>query len=115
LWVQPFIINLAKTDGAGVLAYATNTSPAGLLSATNSQRTSGGLGTLSADSQLTSAAQAKANDMVTRDYWSHVTPDGKQPWTFITAAGYQYASAGENLAYGFLSSGDTIAGWMNSP
>lgn len=115
LWAQPYVANITDPNSNDVLAYATNTSPAGLLSATNTQRINGGVGALTANSKLASAAQAKANDMVARDYWSHVTPDGKQPWAFITAAGYQYVSAGENLAYGFLTSGDTITGWMNSP
>jgi uncharacterized protein YkwD len=98
-----------------VLAFATNVSPSGLLTETNSQRVSNGASNLSANALLAAAAQAKANDMVTRNYWSHVTPDGKQPWWFITNAGYSYTAAGENLAYGFLTSNDTVTGWMNSP
>lgn len=97
-----------------VLAFATNVSPAGLLTATNTQRANNGVASLSANSLLASAAQAKAQDMVARNYWAHVTPDGKQPWWFITNAGYSYISAGENLAYGFMTSGDTVTGWMNS-
>src|SRR5690606_1752560 len=38
-----------------------------------------------------------------------------EPWVFINNAGYNYLRAGENLAYGFATSGDTISGWMNSP
>jgi len=98
----------------GVLAYATNMSVSDLLSATNQQRESNGVGDLNLNGQLDNAAQAKANDMVARDYWSHNTPDGSPPWVFITNAGYNYQSAGENLAYGFTTSGDTITGWMNS-
>jgi uncharacterized protein YkwD len=97
------------------LAYATNTSVSGLLSYTNSQRSANGKSSLSINSQLNNAAQAKANDMVARDYWSHNTPDGKEPWVFFQNAGYKYAKAGENLAYGFLNSSSTITGWMNSP
>lgn len=99
----------------GVLAYATNTTRSGLLSATNSQRTNNGAAALSLNSKLNSAAQSKANDMVSRDYWSHATPDGKQPWIFFTAAGYDYLAAGENLAYGYPDSNSTVVGWMNSP
>jgi len=105
---------LAKPK-TGVLAYATDMSISGLLDGTNSQRASNGLGGLNLNSQLDNAAQAKANDMAARDYWSHNTPDGQTPWTFMSAAGYNYATAGENLAYGFNSSSDTITGWMNSP
>jgi hypothetical protein len=98
-----------------VLSYATNTSVSGLLQETNNQRVAGGLGSLALNGKLNQAAQAKANDMVTRDYWSHNTPDGNPPWVFITSAGYDYKTAGENLAYGFDSSSDTVAGWMASP
>jgi uncharacterized protein YkwD len=104
-----------QLPGRDVLAYATNTSSSGLLGATNTQRSNNGVAGLVINSKLASAAQSKANDMVTRDYWSHDTPDGKEPWTFIVAAGYDYKAAGENLAFGYLSSGDTVTGWMNSP
>ncbi len=113
LWAQPHLLFFGKSQD--VLAYATNISPAGLLSSTNSQRTANGVSALSANGLLNSAAQAKANDMVNRNYWSHQTPDGQQPWIFITGAGYQYLSAGENLAYGFMTSSATVTGWMNSP
>jgi len=66
------------------------------------------------NAQLTAAAQMKANDMAKRGYWSHVTPDGKQPWSFIESAGYQYEAAGENLAYGFGSSDQVMTAWMHS-
>ncbi len=97
------------------LAYATEMSRSGLLSGTNTQRANNGASALGINSQLNSAAQAKANDMVARDYWSHKTPDGQDPWIFIDAQGYSYQKAGENLAYGFANSQDTIIGWMNSP
>lgn len=113
LWTQPLFASV-RIGGPGVLAKATNTSVSGLLSATNAQRSANGVATLTLNSKLNSAAQAKAADMVNRGYWAHVTPDGKQPWWFIANAGYQYTSAGENLAYGFSSSDSTITGWMNS-
>jgi hypothetical protein len=87
----------------------------GLLDGTNSQRINNGISALALNGVLDNAAQAKANDMAARDYWSHNTPDGQTPWTFMTAAGYSYQLAGENLAYGFATSSDTITGWMNSP
>lgn len=97
-----------------VLAYATEMSSSGLLSATNAQRAANGKSNLSINAKLTSAAQTKANDMAARNYWSHNTPDGKAPWYFVEQAGYGYSKAGENLAYGFTTSGQTVNGWMNS-
>lgn len=98
-----------------VLSYATNVSTSGLLQETNEERIAGGLSGLGLNAKLNQAAQAKANDMAARDYWSHNTPEGDAPWVFISNAGYQYKSAGENLAYGFDSSTEAIIGWMNSP
>lgn len=100
---------------SGVLGYATDMSVQSLLDDTNSQRTSNSLGALGLNAQLDQAAQTKANDMVARDYWSHNTPDGQAPWTFIVNAGYDYQTAGENLAYGFDTAAATLTGWMNSP
>ena len=99
----------------GVLGYATNMTHGGLLAQTNTQRTQNNLGALALNATLSQAAQAKAEDMVARDYWSHNTPDGQEPWVFITGAGYQYQAAGENLAYGFTDSASAVTGWMNSP
>jgi hypothetical protein len=104
LWVNP-----------QVLGYATSMSPGGLFTSTNSERAKNSLGALALNSYLTQAAQAKADDMVARNYWSHTTPDGKEPWYFITQTGYLYDTAGENLAYGFDTSAATVTGWMNSP
>lgn len=106
--------NTNKIKDQAVLAYATEMSVAGLLSATNQQRSANGIASYVINSKLNSAAQAKANDMVSRDYWAHNTPDGQAPWVFITNAGYSYSKAGENLAYGYSSSSTTVDGWMGS-
>ncbi|HWT55801.1 MAG TPA: CAP domain-containing protein [Candidatus Microsaccharimonas sp.] len=108
--------NVSWLPGHGsVLGYATDMSIQELLDDTNQQRIGNGEAALGLNSLLDNAAQSKANDMAARDYWSHNTPDGQTPWTFITAAGYNYQLAGENLAYGFDTAADTLTGWMNSP
>jgi uncharacterized protein YkwD len=113
--VAGILLNATWQVGRGVLGYATSMSPTALLSETNIQRSNNGEPALSMNSQLAKAAQAKANDMVAKNYWSHVTPDGVQPWQFVANAGYSYTALGENLAYGFDTSAATVSGWMNSP
>jgi uncharacterized protein YkwD len=103
-----------QSHSSEVLAYATNVSVGDLLTATNQSRAANGLGPLNLNGKLNSGAQAKANDMIAKNYWSHTAPDGTQPWTFFTNAGYQYAKAGENLAYGFDTSAQIEDAWMNS-
>lgn len=98
-----------------VLDYATSMSVNQLLVATNTQRAAGGVKNLSLNDKLTAAAQAKANDMATRNYWSHYTPEGNAPWVFVTNQSYSYQKLGENLAAGFDDEQSTIDGWMASP
>lgn len=105
---------LIKHSGGRVLAYATSMSSGGLLSSTNNARSQNGVASLSINSKLTAAAQAKANDMASRNYWSHNTPEGNPPWIFVTAQGYSYQKLGENLAAGFNDEQATINGWMGS-
>ncbi len=98
-----------------VKSYAVNTTDVGLLESTNKARQEAGLPALAFDARLDEAAQAKANDMSARNYWSHNTPDGSEPWIFVDATGYQYRKAAENLAYGFEDSDSAVNGWLNSP
>ncbi|MEO6761028.1 MAG: CAP domain-containing protein [Candidatus Saccharimonadales bacterium] len=110
-----FLVNNIWSSNHSVLGYATDVSVQDLLNDTNQQRQANSESSLALNSQLSNAAQTKANDMSSRNYWSHNTPDGATPWTFVLAAGYNYQLAGENLAYGFATSADTLTGWMNSP
>jgi uncharacterized protein YkwD len=98
-----------------VLGVQSSYAPQTLLNDTNIQRQANHESGLTISDQLTNAAQAKAADMVQKDYWAHVSPSGKTPWDFMAAAGYNYVEAGENLAYGFSSAGQVMNGWMNSP
>jgi len=97
-----------------VLGASSDFSSTSLLRETNSRRSADQEPALSLDTELTAAAQAKAADMVASNYWSHTSPTGRTPWSFVTAAGYQYQTAGENLAYGFDGASSVVSGWMNS-
>jgi len=101
-------------DRTGVLAYATSISTSGLHSATNQARNQHGLSGYQLNSKLSSAAAAKAKDMFAKNYWAHNAPDGTTPWSFITKAGYSYATAGENLAKDFSASANVVNAWLSS-
>lgn len=98
-----------------VLGAESNLTQQSLLASTNEDRLEHEASALTLDSTLSKAAQAKANDMAARDYWSHETPENEDPWSFITESGYQYQAAGENLAYGFNSADAVLNAWMHSP
>ncbi len=104
-----------KHPGGRVLSYATSMTISGLLADTNADRSANGVANLNLNDKLDAAAQAKADDMATRDYWSHYTPDGNPPWIFVANQGYSYQKLGENLATGFSDEQSTLDGWMASP
>jgi hypothetical protein len=85
-----------------------------LIKETNSNRLADNLPTLGANPLLTGAAQAKADDMASKGYFAHTSPEGITPWYWVSRVGYQYSYAGENLAINFLDSKDVVDAWMNS-
>lgn len=104
-----------KTSFPQVLGISANISVQDLVNIANQRRSENGLGPLVLNQQLSQAAAGKARDMLTQNYWSHNSPDGKTPWIFIKDAGYNYISAGENLARGYTSAPDIVNAWMASP
>jgi uncharacterized protein YkwD len=87
----------------------------------NQERARVGLGALADQPQLDRAAAEHAADMLARDFFDHVTPDGLTPLDRVTADGYLSGArtyvVGENLA---LATGDAsparmVAAWMGSP
>jgi uncharacterized protein YkwD len=65
---------------------------------TNQERIAAGISPLARDSLLTSVARAHSLDMKQRDFFSHTNPDWISPFQRMTAAGYVYSAASENIA-----------------
>lgn len=103
---------IARQSGFNFLAAVVQSE---LITLTNSARQDSRLSTLKEDARLNAAAKAKAQDMAKVGYFSHVGPDGKQPWSWIAESGYNYQYAGENLAVRFVDSKDVVNAWMASP
>ncbi len=108
LLVNVFSHESAKNYLAAVL-------PLEVIELTNTERSHNNIPALTSNQTLATAAQAKAEDMARLGYFSHTGPDGKEPWAWIREAGYDYASAGENLAVRFNESASVVRAWMASP
>lgn len=89
--------------------------PAVLDDLTNQHRQLANLPNLQENTLLDRAAQLKAEDMASKGYFAHTSPEGKTPWYWFDQVGYQYDYAGENLAVNFNDSQDVSTAWMNSP
>lgn len=86
----------------------------GVVGAINTYRALHDLPALKLDADLNDAAQAKAGDLVAHQYWAHERP-GKTPWDFFDASGYDYRTAGENLAKCFSDNDILVKAWIASP
>ncbi len=89
--------------------------PAVLDDLTNQNRQSQNLAVLTVNPLLNKVAELKAQDMAEKEYFAHVSPEGKEPWYWFKQVGYKYEYAGENLAIDFTDSQDVTLAWMNSP
>lgn len=108
-----FLANILARESAH--NYLAAVLPLDIISLTNIERSQHTIAALKENSLLTQAARAKAEDMAQGGYFSHMGPDGKEPWAWIRESGYGYAAAGENLAVRFHESADVVRAWMSSP
>ena len=81
----------------------------------NNERLSRGHILLSCDPTLSNIAQAHAEDMYRRNYFSHVSPNGKTNNDRIKESGLPFTYVGENIAMGQNSGRAVVNTWMNSP
>jgi len=84
--------------------------------AVNGERNAEGLASLTMREDLRQVARAHSEDMVARDFFDHVNPDGDDPFDRMADAGITYATAGENIAWNNFSNPvpTAVAGWMAS-
>jgi len=109
LIVVLFLVYLPKT------IFFSDISRTVLIELTNKERQSLGVNSLEENALLNKAAQLKAQDIITYDYFSHQSPTGITPWYWFKKAGYNYQIAGENLGIGFLDSEEIYQAWNDSP
>lgn len=81
----------------------------------NDNRQENGLPALAVSPKLTEAAQLKARDMFTKQYFSHRDPRGRRADYLLKKIGYEFTIAGENLSREFYSPEGVTKNWMDSP
>jgi uncharacterized protein YkwD len=76
----------------------------------NRQRAQRRLPPLHTDQRLNRSAQGWTNTMVSRGAFSHGTDFAAR----ISAAGFNWSTAGENIATGYMTPAQVVSGWMAS-
>lgn len=94
-------------------AYLTRT---GTINFTNQERVKEGLPALKENTLLNKAAQAKVRDMFEKQYFEHISPEGRGPADLAGDVNYEFIAVGENLALGnYKDDAALVEAWMNSP
>lgn len=71
-------------------------------------------GPLTMQPNLSCAARMHSRDMEERGFFDHTNPDGDGPGERIAYSGYDGWGWGENIAWGYQSPAEVMAGWMSS-
>ncbi len=103
--------------GAGVavpIASSSRAEPRALLDRINRHRAAIGCRALVWDDRLAAIARRHSADMAGRGFFSHVNPDGRDPFDRLDAAGIRYRAAAENLAQGRRLGRETYDDWIES-
>ncbi|MDQ0988922.1 CAP domain-containing protein [Streptomyces sp. V3I7] len=107
----------ASTSAATATSTSANSSStiARIVELVNIERSKVGCQAVTLNSTLNKAAQAHSADMAAHQNMSHTGSDGSSPADRITRAGYAWSAYGENVAYGYSTPDQVMAGWMSSP
>jgi uncharacterized protein YkwD len=88
----------------------------GIIRYTNLERTRRGLKPLVLESKLTESSLKKVDDMLNRQYFEHISPQGVSVADIVREEGYAFEVVAENLALGnFGTDQKLVQAWMNSP
>jgi serralysin len=85
-----------------------------VLELTNIERSKLGFSPLTFNTQLLNAAANHSQNMALQDFFSHTGKDGSSLASRITATGYQFSAAAENIAAGSSTPEQVVSSWMNS-
>ncbi|AOM79510.1 CAP domain-containing protein [Pedobacter steynii] len=69
---------------------------------------------LSLNGDLQNAATGHARDMVQKNYFDHLSPEGGTPAERVLNAGYKGNFRAENLGRGYLLADQVVTAWRNS-
>jgi uncharacterized protein YkwD len=80
----------------------------------NNYRAQNGVPPLQVSVDLQNSSQWMANDMATKNYFSHTDSLGRDPFTRMAAFGYQLIASGENIAAGSSDAQGALNQWINA-
>lgn len=120
--VWPALVVLVTAAALAVPAPAhaeTSLLASQLVTGVNRVRSEAGLPLLTETADLDAVAFERSADMASRQYFSHVTPEGRTVFLMLAERGIAYRAAGENLAWNTAdeatASSIALQSFLNSP
>lgn len=86
-----------------------------VLALVNDIRADAGVGPLTLDETLCRAATMRAVEMNYSDFFEHTRPDGRRCFSVFEIYSIEYMACGENIAAGYTTPSEVVAGWKESP
>jgi len=88
----------------------------GAMELLNAERAAAGLGSLTCHLDMLEVARDHSDDMIAREFFDHINPDGEAPWDRMDRHGvFGWKTVGENIAAGQTTAREVHGDWMNSP
>lgn len=120
VWLALGVLVLVAALGAPAPARAQSAPLASqLVAGVNRVRAEAGLPALAETADLDAVALERSADMASRNYFSHVTPEGRTVFAMLAERGIAYQAAGENLAWNTAdeatASSVALQSFLNSP
>jgi len=112
--MKRLIVLLLLLMPATAFAETNEITPENIVARMNAYRADFGLAPLRLDERVTLAARDRMRDMEDSGYWSHESPNGMSPFTWLTVRDYSFSAAAENLASGFETVRFLVDSWMES-
>lgn len=114
--VLAFILAGTLVGSLQAMPASASTQEDQVIAIVNRIRAQNGLGPVSYNPTLATAARRYAGYMASANFFSHSGPDGSTMTSRIEAAGYRpWTFVAENLGAGQSSPEQVVDGWMNSP
>lgn len=119
LWISVGLLAACSAQQTAPTTVKTTAAEAQLanqvLELVNQERANEGIAALAHNATLADIAWLHSADMVKREYFDHVSPDGGQLTDRLARFDVGFSQVGENIAAGHSTASDVVIGWMNSP
>lgn len=111
VFLLPKVLSQHPSVFGPTVYYSTNN----LLNNINEIRANNGKPPLVQLEGLNASSQVKAEDLISRSYWSHDTPDNEKFSKIIFEHNPEAVAVGENLAKCYSTEEEALDAWVNSP